>query len=67
MMEEVKTRKPRKPRKPKYKLTLVSEPGTGSPAEMWSKLAKIVLGIEVKFRDVKREEEAKCVSFGHPS
>lgn len=64
MEEDKKTRKPRKPR---YKLALVSEPGTGSPAEMWSKLAKIVLGIEVKFRDVKREEEAKCVNFGHLS
>ena len=47
-MEEVKKRKPRKPR---YKLTLVSEPGTGSPAEMWSKLAKAVLGWDVKFVD----------------
>lgn len=46
-MEEVK----RKPRKPRYKLTLVSEAGTGSPAEMWSKLAKVVLGRDVKFVD----------------
>ena len=64
-MEVKKTRKPRKPR---HKLTLVSEPGTGSPAEMWSRLAKIVLGIDVTFRDIKREEEeAKCVNFGHLS
>ena len=48
-MDEVK--KTRKPRKPRYKLTLVSEPGTGSPAEMWSKLAKVVLGRDVKFVD----------------
>ena len=41
----------RKPRKPRHKLTLVSEPGTGSPAEMWSKLAKVVLGRDVKFVD----------------
>ena len=51
-MEEVKTRKPRKPRKPRHKLTLVSEAGTGSPAEMWSKLAKVVLGRDVKFKEV---------------
>ena len=48
-MEEVK--KTRKPRKPRHKLTLVSESGTGSPAEMWSKLAKVVLGRDVKFVD----------------
>lgn len=48
-MEEVK--KTRKPRKPRHKLTLVSEPGTGSPAEMWEKLAKAVLGRDVKFVD----------------
>jgi len=53
MMEEVK--KTRKPRKPRYKLTLVSEPGTGSPAEMWSKLAKVVLGRDVKFVDKRKE------------
>lgn len=41
----------RKPRKPRHKLTLVSESGTGSPAEMWSKLAKVVLGRDVKFVD----------------
>lgn len=52
-MEEVK--KTRKPRKPRYKLTLVSEPGTGSPAEMWEKLAKIVLGRDVKFVDKRKE------------
>ena len=45
-MEEVKRK-----RKPRHKLTLISEPGTGSPAEMWSKLAKIVLGRDVKFVD----------------
>ena len=45
-MEEVRKRKPRKPR---YKLTLVSEAGTGSPAEMWTKLAKVVLRRDVKF------------------
>lgn len=49
----------RKPRKPRHKLTLVSEPGTGSPAEMWSKLAKIVLGKDVKFVDNKRKEVCK--------
>lgn len=54
-MEEVK----RKPRKPRHKLTLVSEPGSGSPAEMWSKLAKIVLGRDVKFVDNKRKEVCK--------
>lgn len=54
-MEEVK----RKPRKPRYKLTLVSEAGTGSPAEMWSKLAKVVLGRDVKFVDNKRKEVCK--------
>lgn len=53
MMEEVK--KTRKPRKPRYKLTLVSEPGTDSPAEMWSKLAKVVLGRDVKFVDKRKE------------
>jgi hypothetical protein len=53
MMEEVK--KTRKPRKPRYKLTLVSESGTGSPAEMWSKLAKAVLGRDVKFVEKKKE------------
>ena len=51
-MEEVRKRKPRKPR---HKLTLVSEPGTGSPAEMWSKLAKAVLGRDVKFVEKKKE------------
>ena len=45
-MEEVKRK-----RKPRHKLTLVSEVGTGSPAEMWSKLAKVVLGRDVKFVD----------------
>lgn len=45
-MEEVKHK-----RKPRHKLTLVSEAGTGSPAEMWSKLAKVVLGRDVKFVD----------------
>ena len=45
-MEEVKRK-----RKPRHKLTLVSEAGTGSPAEMWSKLAKVVLGRDVKFVD----------------
>lgn len=54
-MEEVK----RKPRKPRYKLTLVSEAGTGSPAEMWEKLAKVVLGRDVKFVDNKRKEVCK--------
>ena len=53
MMEEVK--KTRKPRKPRYKLTLVSETGTGSPAEMWSKLAKVVLGRDVKYVDKRKE------------
>lgn len=51
-MEEVKKRKPRKPR---YNLTLEREHGTGSPAEMWSKLAKVVLGRDVKFVDKRKE------------
>ena len=45
-MEEVKRK-----RKPRHKLTLISEAGSGSPAEMWEKLAKIVLGRDVKFVD----------------
>lgn len=53
-MEEVKRK-----RKPRHKLTLISEPGTGSPAEMWEKLAKIVLGRDVKFVDNKRKEVCK--------
>ena len=53
-MEEVKRK-----RKPRYKLTLISEAGSGSPAEMWSKLAKIVLGKDVKFVDNKRKEVCK--------
>lgn len=56
-MEEVK--KTRKPRKPRHKLTLVSEPGTGSPAEMWEKLAKAVLGRDVKFVDKVDKEVCK--------
>lgn len=56
-MEEVK--KTRKPRKPRHKLTLISEAGSGSPAEMWAKLAKIVLGKDVKFVDNKRKEVCK--------
>lgn len=51
--------KHKKPRKPRHKLTLVSEAGTGSPAEMWEKLAKIVLGKDVKFVDNKRKEVCK--------
>ena len=46
-------------RKPRHKLTLISEAGSGSPAEMWSKLAKVVLGRDVKFVDNKRKEVCK--------
>ena len=49
----------RKPRTPRHKLTLISEAGSGSPAEMWEKLAKIVLGRDVKFVDTKRKEVCK--------